>query len=275
MPHSETSSLKAYDSVGDRIRQHRQADRRGVLVVEGPSDKRLIDRLTGARWAIFPAGSRDRVAPAVGRAHEIGVSRVAGLIDRDFDNYLDDVDVDSIFSWIEADLEAVLVRGPWFERLLQELGSDDKIDSEGGPETLRPIAIGIAGVVGLVRRGNVEHNWKINFKDLDWIKKVDAGTLQLSLAKFAAAIEGKVDGREHKAVVRALLADVDPTYDWGPGSFRGKDALEVMKLALKRRYGNTASTDADVLAGALRLHVDESVLNVEPFPDIVSCLGDD
>lgn len=267
------SSLAPFDSVGDRIRQHRQADKRSVLVVEGGSDQRLIDRLTGERWVIFPAGSRGRVAPAVFRAQELGVKRIAGLIDRDFDNYFENLNAESVFSWAEADLEAVLIRGPWFENLLQEMGSDDKIDAAGGAATLRPIAIGIAGVVGKTRRANAQYGWGIDFKTFEWIKKVDAASLTMALAKFGAAIEALVDGKDEKAQLRELLRSADSTNDGGIGSFRGKDALEVMKLALKRKYGNTSSTDAHILAAALRLHVGEKLLQEEPFPAIIECLA--
>jgi hypothetical protein len=198
MSSNRVSSLAGYDVLADRIRQSRQADRRGVLVVEGSSDKRLLTRLTGKQWAIFPAGTRNLVPAAVRGALALGVTRIAGLVDRDFDDYFDEIQStgDPIYSYAEADLEALLVRGPWFELLVDELGSEEKISRAGGASSLRPIVVGVAGVIGVVRRANAQRNWGLNFEELNFVNKVNAQNLQLATVNLAAAIAGHlVDGQ--------------------------------------------------------------------------------
>lgn len=265
-------SLRAYDSVSDRIRQHRQADSRGILVVEGPSDKRLIDRSSNRRWAIFPAGTRDEVPLTVQRASDLGVGRIAGIIDRDFDNFVERWSEVAIYTYEEADLEAFLVRGPWFASLIEELGSEAKIASGGGVETLRSLAIGLAGVVGLVRRANAEQGWGIDFERLDFARKIDARTLRLAIDRLCAAVQGQLADAQHRREIGRIIADVDPQLDRGQGSFRGRDALDVVKIALQRVYGSRSGVDTETLAGSLRLAVGAELLELDPMRAVARVL---
>jgi len=275
MSANHKSSLAKYDRIADRMRQHRQADKRGLLVVEGPSDKRLINRVSNKRWAVFPAGTRNNVASVVRDADALNLSRVAGLIDRDFDSHYDESKSAGlqIFTYEEADLEAVLVRGPWFEGIVDELGSEDKIRDAGGASSLRPIVIGIAGVIGIVRRENARRGWGLDFERLEFEKKVDAKSLQLAVPRLADAIAGKLDDSQSRVLVRELLADASDCEDRGPASFRGRDALEVVGVAFRRVYGNTPSLSGDTLGGTLRLHASEELFEMAPFPELVSFLG--
>jgi hypothetical protein len=276
MSNKPVSSLARYDVIADRIRQSRQADSRGVLVVEGSSDKQLITRLTGKQWAIFPAGTRNLVPATVRGAMALAVTRIAGLVDRDFDDYFDEIQTsgDPIYSYAEADIEAVLVRGPWFEFMVEELGSEQKISNAGGPSSLRPIVVGIAGVMGVVRRANAQLSWGIDFDDLKFATKVNQQNLILAVPNLCAAIEGHLPNHEAKAHLRKLLKDIDARADHGPGSFKGHDAMEVVKVALRRIYGTTSAIDRPFISAALRLAADGGLLDVEPFPTITDCLSE-
>jgi hypothetical protein len=122
-------SIRELDSLPDRIKLHRQADRRGILVVEGPSDERFIQRLLPQRWALFPAGSRNIVISTLQDIEELRVDRVAGLVDQDFDGVAQAArDRDLPIYWYEnADLEAFLFLSPALENVLAELASEKKL----------------------------------------------------------------------------------------------------------------------------------------------------
>lgn len=264
-----STSLREYDRLPDRIRHSRQSDQRGVVVVEGPSDKRLLDRISEKRWATFPAGTRDEVVATVSGALELGVAKVVGLIDRDFDDLADSLsDTDlPIVTFDEADLEAALIRGEYFDHLVSEIASSKKVASNGGISELRRLAITFATLIGSIRRQNAIHGWGINFDSVELHQRVDSSTLSLKSSGFCAVVSRVSGGAISPAKVKEILDTVAP-YPPEAGNFRGKDALILVQVALKRRWGEMRIENWEVLPAMLRLTVDSRILDSTPFTEI-------
>lgn len=267
-------SIREFDSLPDRIRHSRQSDQRAVVVVEGPSDQRLLDRVTEKQWALYPAGTRDKVIAVVERTIELGVSRLAGLIDRDFDNAARASTSRGlpVVSFDEADLEAALINEDWFDGLVLELSSPIKLAINGGVESLRESAIKMATLVGLVRRENALHSWGINFDDVEIHQRIDARTLTLKVQGFSSVACRCSGGSVSESEIRRVLA-TEITYPPPAGSFRGKDALALVQVALKRIYGEKRIENADILPAMLRLSVDKKLLDMVPFPQLAVLLA--
>lgn len=261
-------SLRDFDSIPDRIRQHRQADRRGILVVEGPSDDRLISRITNSRWAVFIAGNRNEVLATISGTQALKVERTAGLIDRDFDDVVDQAQSEGlpVHTFDEADLEAALVVLPVFNSLIEEFGSEKKIQSAGGPEGLRATAIGIAAVVGRVRRANAARGWGIDFDKLDFCKKVDSRKMELSVSRFVDAVLPWLPSPDEKEYFRNLAKEFEPKAAASGVMFRGRDALHVVRVGLQRKYGSSSISDTEDIARSLRLAATAELLSIAPFP---------
>lgn len=133
------SSLRAYDRLADRIRLHRQVDERFVVVVEGPSDRRLVERLIPSSSAtVFIGNSRDHVLEAADDLRRFDLDRVACVVDRDFDGRVAATQAAGlpVVSYDGADLEDMLAHSPAMERMIGELGSENKLNSYGGAERL-------------------------------------------------------------------------------------------------------------------------------------------
>lgn len=262
-------SLRDYDSVSNRIRHSRQSDDRPVLVVEGPSDLRFFERIGTGRWAIYPAGTRNAVATQVEEVISLGVDRVAGLMDRDFDNFVSEC-VDAglpVVSFDEADLEACLLNTDCFIDVVQELASAKKLAQRGGVESLRQLAVQLAMLVGAVRTENALHGWGIDFESIDLIRRIDTGSLSLKLDGFSAVASRCAAGDVEVATIRTIL---ETARDAAPDSlrFRGKDALLVVQLALKRHYGDMRIEDEAVLPAMVRLRADSRLLELAPFVEL-------
>lgn len=266
-------SLRNYDSVADRIRHSRQSDKRSVVVVEGPSDQRLLDRLTAKRWAIYPAGTRNVVIDSVERALKLGIDRLAGLIDRDFDDAADSAASKGlpIVSYEEADLEAALMMHDWFDAMILELASPQKLAENGGVAALREAAVKMATQVGAVRRENTLQSWGISFKKLELHKRVSSDSLELNAKGFSSVV-ARSSGISEKVI--ESLVSTTKTFPPPPGSFRGKDALIVVQVALKRKFATKRIEDSDVLPAMLRLGVDHRLLEITPFPALLEQLDD-
>lgn len=267
-------SLQEFDSLPDRIRHSRQSDRRPIVVVEGPSDKRLLDRIIRKEWAVFPAGTRDLVAITVESTLALGVTLLAGLIDRDFDGLADDCRTRQlpVVSYEEADLEAALICGSWFDEMVSELASPVKLNAHGGVEAVRKSAITLATMVGFVRRENASQGWGINFDAIELHRRVDTSSMTLKVSGFCAVACRLSNTEVTDAEIKTILTS-DFDYPPPPGSFRGKDALILVQLVLKQKIGSTRIEDKDVLPAMLRLTARDELLGVSPFPELLRLLS--
>src|SRR5213592_1693461 len=132
-----TDSLRRGDRLADRIRLHRQVDKRPVLVIEGPSDRMLINRLMPSAVALFEAGTRDAVIEVAGGVS--GLDRVGCVLDRDFDDAVAAAEARGlpVFPYDDADLEAMLWWSPALDDVVAEMGSQTKVRRFGGMQAVR------------------------------------------------------------------------------------------------------------------------------------------
>lgn len=271
-------SIREYDSLPDRIKLHRQADKRGILVLEGESDERFINRLAPGRWMLFRAGSRNIVITTIERTVALGVDRAAGLIDQDFDaivTVLRDRDL-PIFWCDNADLEGHLFLTSALKNLVEELASEVKLRAYGGSDAVQKVAIAVALEIAALRRANASHGWGLPFDRIDLSRKIDRETLSLKRQSYCQALadccDHPVDSRVlHEIAERAGDSRSTTSSDL---FFRGKDALVIVGVALKSKIGSCSSDTArsDHLASVLRLSATFTLLDAPPFSDIASCI---
>ena len=227
--------------------------------------------MAGERLVAFICGTRNNVKEVLSRTREIAVDRVAGLIDRDFDDYYEmECSSDPLmFTFSGADLEAHLIEGPWFEDLLEEIGSIEKVQALGGMYRVREMVTYPARCVGILRRGNAVHGWGVDFVKIDFLRKVNSQTLELDVEGLKSSVRGRLNG-EHAdtfaEVCRALGSVGDEDL------YRGKDALGVLSKGLARAIATTRGVEPASMGVALRLSADERLLASTPFDDICMAL---
>lgn len=268
---SEPASIRDFDSPADRIKAHRQADSRGVLLVEGPADKRLLTRVASERLVAFICGTRNNVKEVLSRTRDIAVDRVAGLIDRDFDDYYEmECSPDPLmFTFSGADLEAHLIEGPWFEDLLEEIASIEKVQALGGMPRVREMVTYPARCVGLLRRGNAVHGWGVDFVQVDFLRKVNSQTLELDVDGLKSSVRGRLT-RDHADTFAEVCRAFGRVGD--DDLYRGKDALSVLSKGLARAIATTRGVEPTSLEAALRLSADGRLLASTPFNEICTAL---
>lgn len=250
-------SLQSFDSLTDRVRMHRTADKRPVVIVEGVSDHRLVDRISANSWSVFVAGTRSSVILAVEDLCNSKERKVAGIIDRDFDDVFQDVQSRiPVFAWNGADLEAHLLDTRAFSDLVNEYASPVKLEREGGIEKARDAVVKIAVEVGFLRRLNHEMGWGLAFDNVDLAKKLTKEEWGLRLDSFCDALASVSPSSPPSKDIVTRYKSLGIREGRQP-LYRGKDALSVLGFALKKKIGSCpqAVCDVDNLSRALRLAV--------------------
>jgi hypothetical protein len=253
------SSLYAFDRIADRIKQARQVSSAPAVVVEGKGDRRFLSRLSALRDAdVYIAGTRDRVLTTAHDVVQLSLSRVVCVVDRDFDDVVSQAEVDLavLIAYDNADLEAMLWTSAALEALLEEVGSEEKLEAFGGTEALRDAVNSVLAPVCRLRRANALEGWGLPFDAVDLASKIDLRTLSLSVQSLCDAL-WRPDLGVAKSQLYEVAADgsVPTCPHSGAELIRGKDAVAVTGVALRRLIGSLTHQQAsgDRLEETLRL----------------------
>lgn len=271
------SSLRAYDRLADRIKLHRQVDKRSVVVVEGPADRRLIRRLLPDHAVVvFVNDSRDNVLLTASELGKLGLEGVACLVDRDFDDAVENAQARGlpVVGYDGADLEDMLAHSPAMHRLLGELASESKLEDYGGAGVLIARAREQTAPIARIRRLNAARGWSLIFDAVDLPSKVNKETLELNVTGLCMALrrtwDESVPQSELEEVARSGNAGTCPRT--GRSLIRGRDLLAVVGVALRKAVGTKAKaqTAPDLLEGVLRSSADLDWLRrTEWFSELV------
>jgi hypothetical protein len=243
--------------------------------VEGASDARFIERLAPRRWAVFPAGTRNVVISSIEEVVRLDVERVAGLIDRDFDDVALRARENGlpVYWYGTADLEGFLILTEAFDNLLHELASEQKLASFGGVSAVREKVISSAIEIAIIRTANCANGWGLPFDSVDISKKIDRNALSIKRLSYCQALTQSVNVDVHHNVLtetlRVELKDKHSRPD-GEALFSGKDALVFVGVALKKEIGTCAGdvTRYDHLARVLRLSAGIRIMDLSPLSEI-------
>lgn len=246
---SINSSMRDFDRIEDRLRQHRQVDSRALVIVEGPGDD-LVLRQHLPDVAIFSADGKRNVLRAMEAMGSWNIRGVRGVIDADFDEADNDQADDRVIFYEKRDLEGMLISLGVLSSLLEHQGSTVKLTDLGGAKALSEQLVETAMIVARIRAANYRHKWGINFDQVDISSKADRRSLNLDLRRYVSALiqtcAASVSSAEVEAVATAGNLD-------GRGP-RGRDVLALAGLALRHKAGSlpAAATKVELLERQLR-----------------------
>lgn len=255
-----TSSLFAYDHIADRVRLYRQSDKRPVVVVEGPSDRRFLGRISG-NLVVEVAGTRDRAINTAYELRALGIGAATCLVDRDFDDVVAIAEAAgaALTAYDNADLEAMLWDSSTLDDVLGELGSEIKLRAFGGVDRLRFTASQVLMPLSRLRRANAVNSWGLDFDGIDLPSKVDRTTLAINELRVCDALwKPGLPITKQELYRIASDGEVPTCPETGHQMIRGRDALAVAAVALRKLLGNLRSGSATLerLEEALRLAAD-------------------
>ncbi|WP_406049611.1 DUF4435 domain-containing protein [Streptomyces virginiae] len=257
-------SMREMDRVADRIRLHRQSDKRPVVIVEGPSDQRMLSRaFSDQDFSYFSAGTRSLAINAAITLAGWGQRSMACVVDRDFDDVVMEAakESQSVHAYENADMEAMLLVSRVGADLLQELGSIGKIETQGGAPAIISRIFEILEPVSRLRRANSENSWGIAFDAVDLASKIDKKEMALKIHSYCMALHQKSSTSPGVKVLEAYAdgsrkINSQPVCPRGSSPyFRGRDFLAALGVALCGYCGSKRpqSVPVDGLEESLRL----------------------
>lgn len=266
-------SIRDYDRVADRIRQHRQADTRPVVVVEGPTDARFLRAGFDDKYVVFPCGTRSTALDATAQLVAWGIEGAACVVDRDFDSVVTEREAEGlpVFAYENADLEAMISQTDAFHLMVLEIGSEKKIKDAGGPRALVRTVQEIVVSVARLRAANCRNGWGLAFDQVDLSSKVSLRSLSFNLSGYCAALR---QATQDSPPLGTLISVADGTTPIRPEPscprrsspyYRGRDFLAAAGVGLRHQFGSCqkAATDPEHLAGVLRAIASKSVRDSE------------
>ncbi|WP_256640629.1 DUF4435 domain-containing protein [Streptomyces murinus] len=259
----KVGSLRDYDRLADRIRLHRQVDKRPVIIVEGPSDERILGRAFGENVNYFSAGTRNSALRESQALHEWKQDFFTCVVDRDFDDTVAEYEARQIpiHAYENADLEAMLTVSGAAAALIAEFGSAGKIEAKGGIGHILEKLHHLVEPVTLLRRANVENSWGLSFDAVDLRSKVDKKNLEFKVQGYCAALNETSDNSPGQRVLVQFATGKIPLKK-SPSCprgtipyFRGRDFLAFLSASLCGYCGTkrAQSVEPDILEGSLRL----------------------
>ncbi|MER7779625.1 DUF4435 domain-containing protein [Streptomyces sp. NPDC096191] len=256
-------SLRDYDRLADRIRLHRQVDKRPVIIVEGPSDERILGRAFGERVSYFSADTRNSALEESQKLHDWEQNYFLCVVDRDFDDAVGEYEHRKlpIHAYENADLEAMLAVSDVAAALIAEFGSANKIESKGGVTHIIERLHRLIEPVTLLRRANVENSWGLVFDAVDLRSKVDKRNLEFKTQGYCAALNETSDNAPgQRVLVQYATGKVplkkSPSCPRGTKPyFRGRDFLALLSASLCGYCGTkrAQSVEPETLEASLRL----------------------
>lgn len=279
MSASRESTLRQFDNLYDRLRLHRQVDARPIVVVEGESDKGVLNRIFEGRAMIFVATTRSNVIATARQVNDTAFARTACVIDRDFDPTIDELllSVVCLFAWNGADLEQTLIASPSWPRLIAEFASAEKLTSAGGVETVHQNIVGIAETIGKLKGLNQRFSWGLPFDQVSIASKLALTTLHFNLPGYVAALRQASGSKVGIDAIQEKLrtADLMRCSSSGLTLASGKDSCAILAVALRRILGTNGHQGdlGTMLAKTLRLSIDVEWLRKLPLiAEIKLCL---
>jgi hypothetical protein len=266
-----TLSLRDVDPVEDllaRLRLDRNARSRGAVIVEGPSDERILDSaLPIDRRALFGIGGRSNLLRCVAALDEQPMDGVLCVGDRDFD--LDESDYPNAWWFVlydDADIEAMLVDAEPLVRFLGTWASDEKVQQLGGPEGVRTMLKERTLPLSILRTVNARDRLGIPLNSVDikgaMVRKT--GTLKReSLIGRVLAVDGVT-----RAEVESFLAEAPRRSPFtGAPLARGRDLMAVLAVLLRSVLASLGQQQVEpqFVENSLSLAVREGDLDDTPF----------
>ena len=253
------------DREANQIKLRRSIFSGSFLLVEGHSDKLVYDRLVdcSACQVVTVSGkpsSKLRVIAVLKILEESRFPGILAIVDADFDNL--ELLPDSSSNLLRTDshdLETMLINSPALDKVVAELGSEEKINNFG--QDVRMVLVQAGICVGYLRWVSQSEGLNLTFDGIKFSRFVDETTIQVDELKLITEVRNKshsCSGKNEELktwVINKKAGNHDP---WQVCC--GHDLVEILSLSLRKTIGsnNAAEVEPNGLERNLRLAYEEA-----------------
>lgn len=220
----------------------RDSDDGGIVIVEGPTDSRTLERMLSPRSRRVVAGTKSLVYGAIERINEAAGVGIIGVADRDFDTILGREEHPYVLSWDRRDLEMTVVYSEAFDILMAELCSTEKVTrfvENVGAKSLRDALIERLALLGATRVVSERDGLRLPFRDVPMDRCIDRNTLEVDVGRvIRSCLQMKHDHQRGSGEILELSREVcDSTADksW---LVTGHDVAFLMAAGLAKCLGS-------------------------------------
>jgi hypothetical protein len=235
--------LNPYD-ISNSVRMMRSHFTGIFLLVEGDTDARAYGRFTDRnRCEIIPAMGKDNVLNAMKMLTGRGIKGVLAIVDCDFWR-LDGIKPDdpNILTTDTHDLETMMIHSPALDIILNEFGSQRKINSLG--TDIRKLLLNTALPLGYLRwiSSSRNENLSLRFRDISLSELLNTNdrTMKLDIHKLVDEV-GDYSGRTlpEKKIISDRLENMVKANSHDPWHVcRGHDMVDILAVGLRTVFGN-------------------------------------
>lgn len=239
------------DDVANGIRMTRTQFSGAFVIVEGQTaDLRVYKRLVDSEWTqVTPAHNKDNALAALKILEDNHFAGVVAIVDADFWR-LEGRDPTSpnLFITDTHDLETMLLESPSLEKLLDELGSEQKMTRfiKNNKTNVRQALLATARPIGYLRWVSQRNNLSLTFEGIIFSRFIDRDTLHIDISKLIREVKNK--SRRHDLNESDLQDKIDELTDPQHNSWDiccGHDLVGILSFGLRRVLGSNDSNEVE------------------------------
>jgi hypothetical protein len=243
----EPTRLSQFDSPLDRLRSHREADPRPVILTEGRPDLLVIGKLR--QNSVFPLGSKSTVLRVTEEAIAEGLGPLVALVDLDFDDAVIKAMSNGlpVVTYANADVESMLWETDVLKECLDLTADSQKVDDLGGVDGVRQSVDDLIRPIQRLRVLNVRRSLGLNFDGAPLRRRIKISDMSLNLSAYCDAIRSEHSKGTKAELLHNAIDDELPACAFtGNELMRGKDRIEALGIALRRKIGRLSQEESSV-----------------------------
>ncbi|MDX2041639.1 MAG: DUF4435 domain-containing protein [Acidobacteriota bacterium] len=247
-------------TIANRIRLKRPQFLGAFLIVEGDTDSRVYRsfRATELCQTVI-AHNKANAVSALAILENENFSGVLAIVDADFDR-LDGRQRTSpnLHHTDTHDLETLIINSPALEKILAELGSENKLASfeADHPGGVRTVLLRHGSSIGYLRWLSLRQQFNLKFESLAFSKFVNNETLVVDEAKLVKTVKDHssahhLNGAELQQQAQGLKSENHDLWQ----ICCGHDLVSLLSIGLRKTLGtnDTRQVEPEVISRALRL----------------------
>jgi len=232
------------------------------VIVEGRSDKLVYEELFDeVNYTFIVSEGKEKAIEIIEILDKANDFRGAlAIIDADFSKLEGQATSSlNIILTDEHDLETMLIKSPAFDKLIKELGSENKIRQFN--QDIREFLISEGKKLGCLRWLSLKENLCLKFEDLSFNKFIDKESLKIDSKKLVTTVKNhsQKPGLSESDILNSLEGLRDNAHDpWQVCC--GHDLICIISIGLTKAWGtkNPNEVQLELLERELRLAYEKS-----------------